>query len=82
MVGKLLLFISLHPLPGGHCLGNSGYILCADQSRNHTARELAERFQVSETSLKNYFGTCSGKISLYSCGRRGFDRWWSCFGTR
>ena len=30
-------------------------ILCADLSRNHTARALAERFQVSETSLKNYF---------------------------
>ena len=30
-------------------------ILCADLSQNHTARELAERFQVSETSLKNYF---------------------------
>ena len=30
-------------------------ILCADLSQNHTARELAERFQVAETSLKNYF---------------------------
>ena len=30
-------------------------ILCADLGQNHTARELAERFQVSETSLKNYF---------------------------
>ena len=30
-------------------------ILCADLSQNHTARELAERFRVSETSLKNYF---------------------------
>lgn len=30
-------------------------ILCADLSRNHTAREFAQRFQVSETSLKNYF---------------------------
>ena len=30
-------------------------ILCADLSQDHTARELAERFQVSETSLKNYF---------------------------
>ena len=29
-------------------------ILCADLSRNHTAREFAERFQVRETSLKNY----------------------------
>ena len=26
-----------------------------DLSQNHTARELAERFQVAETSLKNYF---------------------------
>ena len=66
MVGKLLLFISLHPLPGGHCLGNSGYILCADQSRNHTARELAERFQVSETSLKNYFrGVFGENLSIF-----------------
>lgn len=30
-------------------------ILCADLSQDHTARALAERFQVSETSLKNYF---------------------------
>lgn len=30
-------------------------ILCADLSQNHTARELAERFQIAETSLKNYF---------------------------
>ena len=30
-------------------------ILCADLSQNHTARELADRFQVAETSLKNYF---------------------------
>ena len=30
-------------------------ILCADLSQNHTARELAQRFQVAETSLKNYF---------------------------
>ena len=27
----------------------------ADLSQNHTARELAERFQIAETSLKNYF---------------------------
>ena len=25
MVGKLLLFTSLQPLPGGHCLGNPEY---------------------------------------------------------
>ena len=30
-------------------------ILCEDLSQNHAARELAERFQVAETSLKNYF---------------------------
>ena len=30
-------------------------ILLSDLSQNHTARELAERFQVAETSLKNYF---------------------------
>ena len=30
-------------------------ILQADLSRTYTARELAERFQVGETSLKNYF---------------------------
>ena len=30
-------------------------ILCADLSQNHTVREFAQRFQVSETSLKNYF---------------------------
>ena len=30
-------------------------ILLSDLSQNHTARELAERFQIGETSLKNYF---------------------------
>ena len=35
--------------------GEPREILCTDLSRNHTVRELAERFQVSETSLKNYF---------------------------
>jgi len=41
-------------------------ILCADLSRNHTARELAERFQVSETSLKNYFrGVFGENLSIF-----------------
>ena len=48
---RRLYLASTPPLPGGHCQGNPE-ILCADLSRNHTARALAERFQVSETSLK------------------------------
>ena len=41
-------------------------ILCADLSRNYTARELAERFQVSETSLKNYFrGVFGENLSIF-----------------
>ena len=41
-------------------------ILCADLSQNHTARELAERFQVSETSLKNYFrGVFGENLSIF-----------------
>ena len=47
-------------------------ILCADLSRNHTAREFAQRFQVSETSLKKLLpGRVRGKISPHSCGRHG-----------
>ena len=56
-------------------------ILCADLSRNHTARELAERFQVSETSLKNYFRGVFGKIYPSSCGRHGCAGRQSCCGT-
>ena len=41
-------------------------ILCADLSQNHTARELAERFQIAETSLKNYFrGVFGENVSTF-----------------
>ena len=52
-------------------------ILCADLSRNHTARELAERFQVSETSLKNYFrGVFGENLSiLFGLWRRPGCTW-------
>lgn len=41
-------------------------ILLSDLSRNHTARELAERFQIGETSLKNYFrGVFGENLSAY-----------------
>ena len=41
-------------------------ILCADLSQNHTARELAERFQIAETSLKNYFrGVFGENLSIF-----------------
>ena len=46
-------------------------ILCADLSQNHTAREFAERFQVSETSLKNYFrGVFGENLSIFLRGAR------------
>lgn len=43
-------------------------LICSDLSRRHTARELAERFGVSETSLKNYFR------SVYGCGYAEFQQ--------
>ena len=44
-------------------------ILCADLSQNHTARELAERFQIAETSLKNYFrGVFGENLSTFFAG--------------
>lgn len=43
-------------------------LICSDLSRRRTARELAERFGVSETSLKNYFR------SVYGCGYAEFQQ--------
>ena len=41
-------------------------ILLSDLSQNHTARELAERFQIGETSLKNYFrGVFGENLSVW-----------------
>lgn len=41
-------------------------ILCSDLKANYTAKELALRFQVSETTLKNYFRCVYGEnISAY-----------------
>ena len=41
-------------------------ILLSDLSQNHTARELAERFQIVETSLKNYFrGVFGENLSVW-----------------
>ena len=41
-------------------------ILLSDLSHNHTAQELAERFQIGETSLKNYFrGVFGENLSVW-----------------
>ena len=41
-------------------------ILLSDLSQNHTARELANRFQIGETSLKNYFrGVFGENLSVW-----------------
>lgn len=41
-------------------------IITVDLSENHPARELSERFGISETSLKNYFrGVFGSNISVY-----------------
>ena len=41
-------------------------ILLSDLSQNHTARKLAERFQIGETSLKNYFrGVFGENLSVW-----------------
>lgn len=41
-------------------------ILLSDLSQNHTARELAEWFQIGETSLKNYFrGVFGENLSVW-----------------
>ncbi len=46
-------------------------IISADLSRQHTAREFAERFSVSESSVKNYFSGVFGEsISQYTAHRR------------
>lgn len=43
-------------------------VICSDLSVRHTARELADRFGVSETSVKNYFR------SVYGCGFAEFQQ--------
>lgn len=43
-------------------------LICSDLSVRYAARELAERFGVSETSLKNYFR------SVYGCGYADFQQ--------
>ncbi len=43
-------------------------MICSDLSVRYAARELAERFGVSETSLKNYFR------SVYGCGYADFQQ--------
>lgn len=46
-------------------------IISADLSRQHTAREFAERFSVSESSVKNYFSGVFGESILqYTAHRR------------
>jgi AraC-like DNA-binding protein len=42
-------------------------IIMADLSKRHTARELAQRFKVSETSLKTYFR------HVYGCGYAAYQ---------
>ena len=55
-------------------------ILCADLSQNHTVREFAQRFQVSETSLKNYFrGVFGENLSTFLREARAGRQ--SCCGT-
>ena len=43
-------------------------LICSDLSIRYAARDLAERFGVSETSLKNYFR------SVYGCGYAKFQQ--------
>lgn len=46
-------------------------IICADLSKQHTVREFAELFSVSESSIKNYFSGVFGQsISRYTTHRR------------
>ena len=41
-------------------------MLCAEPRQKRTARELAERFEAAETSLKNYFrGVCGENLSAF-----------------
>ena len=46
-------------------------ILCADLSQNHTARELAERFQVPKPVSRITSAVCLEKISPHFCERQG-----------
>ena len=58
MVGKLLLFTSLQPLPGGHCLGN----LCAEWNTDLRMAETAEK-----VGYKNLSKLAAVLIKQFGC---------------
>lgn len=61
MVGKLLLFTSLQPLPGGHYLGTRN-ILCAEWNTDLRMAETAEK-----VGYKNLSKLAAVLIKQFSC---------------